>query len=108
MELRVESADGHTLPKNCFIGVRVGDVLKQGRYEPQRCYNFPQLDRRRNAKVDIYQHVGTCMVAVDPDTKAVHEVAVSSLDPAMPGGRIRINVQAMSEENKQQREQRTK
>eukprot|EP00913_Durusdinium_trenchii_P033756 g31600.t1 len=108
MELRVESADGHTLPKNCFIGVRVGDVLKQGRYEPQRCYNFPQLDRRRNAKVDIYQHVGTCMVAVDPDTKAFQEVAVSSLDPAMPGGRIRINVQAMSEENKQQREQRTK
>eukprot|EP00435_Cladocopium_sp_Y103_P000168 s2088_g1.t1 len=92
----------------CFIGVRVGDVLKQGRYEPQRCYNFPQLDRRRNAKVDIYQHVGTCMVAVDPDTKATHEVAVSSLDPETPASRIKIHVQAMSEENKQQREQRTK
>lgn len=108
MELRVEAALGFTLPKNCFIGVRVGDVLKQGRYEPQRCYNFPQLDRRRNAKVDIYQHVGTCMVAVDPDTKATHEVAVSSLDPETPASRIKIHVAAMSEENKQQREQRTK
>jgi len=104
----VETADGHNLPKNCFIGVRVGDVLKQGRYEPQRCYNFPQLDRRRNAKVDIYQHVGTCMVAVDPDTKATHEVAVSSLDTETPNSRIKIHIQAMSEENKQQREQRTK
>lgn len=108
MELRVEAALGFTLPKNCFIGVRVGDVLKQGRYEPQRCFNFPQLDRRRNAKVDIYQHVGTCMVAVDPDTKATHEVAVTSLDPETPASRIKIHVQAMSEENKQQREQRTK
>lgn len=104
----METADGHNLPKNCFIGVRVGDVLKQGRYEPQRCYNFPQLDRRRNAKVDIYQHVGTCMVAVDPDTKATHEVAVSSLDTETPNSRIKIHIQAMSEENKQQREQRTK
>lgn len=106
MELRVEAALGFTLPKNCFIGVRVGDVLKQGRYEPQRCFNFPQLDRRRNAKVDIYQHVGTCMVAVDPDTKATHEVAVTSLDPETPASRIKIHVQAMSEENKQQREPR--
>ena len=30
--------------------------FQPGRYEPNRCYNFPQLDRRRNAKVDIYQH----------------------------------------------------
>jgi len=39
--------------------MRVGrDELPEiARYEPQRCYNFPQLDRRRNAKVDIYQHV---------------------------------------------------
>lgn len=36
----------------CFLWV------SESRYEPQRCYNFPQLDRRRNAKVDIYQHVG--------------------------------------------------
>ena len=33
------------------------------RYEPQRCYNFPQLDRRRNAKVDIYQHVSWPLIS---------------------------------------------
>ncbi|CAJ1454829.1 unnamed protein product [Effrenium voratum] len=108
MELRVESVDGFALPKNCFIGVRVGEVLKQGRYEPNRCYNFPQLDRRRNAKVDIYQHVGTCMIPVDPDTKSSHEVTVTSMDPELPGSRVRINVQAKSEDSRQQREERTK
>mmetsp|Transcript_16243 Transcript_16243/g.38357 ORF Transcript_16243/g.38357 Transcript_16243/m.38357 type:complete len:412 (-) Transcript_16243:29-1264(-) len=108
MELKVESVEGFNLPQNCFIGVRVGDVLKQGRYEPSRCYHFPQIDRRRNAKVDIYQHVGTCIVAVDPDTKSSHEVAVTSLDPALPGSRIRINVQTKNEDSKQHREERAK
>ncbi|CAE7911913.1 unnamed protein product, partial [Symbiodinium necroappetens] len=93
MELKVEAVEGFSLPNNCFIGVRVGDVLKQGRYEPHRCYHFPQLERRRNAKVDIYQHVGTCIVAVDPDTKSSHEVAVTSMDPSLPGSRIRVNVE---------------
>ncbi|CAE7327605.1 unnamed protein product [Symbiodinium natans] len=108
MELTVESVDGFSLPNNCFIGVRVGDVLKQGRYEPHRCYHFPQIDRRRNAKVDIYQHVGTCLVAVDPDTKSSHEVSVTSMDPALPGTRIRINVQAKTEDGRANREERAK
>jgi len=108
MELKVEAVEGFSLPNNCFIGVRVGDVLKQGRYEPHRCYHFPQLERRRNAKVDIYQHVGTCIVAVDPDTKSSHEVAVTSMDPSLPGSRIRVNVEAKMEDGKANREERAK
>lgn len=108
MELKVEAVEGFSLPNNCFIGVRVGDVLKQGRYEPHRCYHFPQLERRRNAKVDIYQHVGTCIVAVDPDTRSSHEVAVTSMDPSLPGSRIRVNVEAKMEDGKANREERAK
>jgi len=109
MELRVESAQGHRLPNDCYVGIRVGDVLKQGRYEPQRCYHFPQVDRRRNAKIDIYQHIGSCVVAVDPDTKAQHEVNVSGADPSMPGAKLLVNVQSRSDDSsKQQRDERTK
>jgi len=109
MELRVESAQGYRLPNDCYVGIRVGDVLKQGRYEPQRCYHFPQVDRRRNAKIDIYQHIGSCIVAVDPDTKAQHEVNVSSADPSMPGAKLLVNVQSRTDDSsKQQRDERTK
>ncbi|CAE8587498.1 unnamed protein product, partial [Polarella glacialis] len=109
MELRVESADGHSLPNGAYVGVRVGDVLKQGRYEPQRCYHFPQVDRRRNAKIDIYQHVGSCVLAVDPDAKAVHEVTVTSTDPSFQPTKIKVSVQSKSDEQgRQQREERTK
>lgn len=109
MELRVESAEGSSLPNGTYVGVRVGDVLKQGRYEPQRCYHFPQVDRRRNAKIDIYQHVGSCVVAVDPDTKSNHEVTVTSTDSSFPLTKIKVSVQSKSDEQgRQQREERTK
>merc|ERR1719231_259165 len=107
MEVRVESADGFFMPANAYIGIRVGDVLKQGRYEPQRCYHFPEVDRRRNAKIDLYQHVGSCVVAVDPDTKSNHEVSVTATDPSFPATKLKVSVQSKSEEaGKQQREER--
>jgi len=109
MELRVESADGTDLPNDCYVGVRVGDVLKQGKYEPQRCYHFPQVDRRRNAKIDVYQHIGSCVVAVDPETKSLHEVNVTSADSSLPPMRLKVSVQCRTDESsKQQREERTK
>jgi len=97
MELRVESSEGCSMPPGCFIGVRIGDVQKQGRYEPQRCYNFEQVDRRKNAKIDIYQHVGSCIVGVDPDVKSIHEVKVMSTDPAFTGLRLNVNVRSKRE-----------
>eukprot|EP00930_Biecheleria_cincta_P010082 TRINITY_DN111_c0_g1_i2.p1 TRINITY_DN111_c0_g1~~TRINITY_DN111_c0_g1_i2.p1 ORF type:complete len:811 (+),score=221.01 TRINITY_DN111_c0_g1_i2:95-2527(+) len=109
MEVHVESAEGNQLPPDCYIGVRVGEVLKQGRYEPQRSYNFPQLQQRRNAKIDVYQHIGSCVVSVDPDTKSIHEVKVVSSKPEYPGTTLKVSVQSRSDENsKQQREDRKK
>lgn len=96
------------MPPGCYIGVRVGDVLKQGRYEPQRCYHFPMVDRRRNAKIDIYQHVGSCNVAIDPEIKSIHEVSITNND-GFPGMRLKVNVQSKGgEAAKSTREARTK
>jgi hypothetical protein len=91
------------------VAVRVGEVLKQGRYEPNRAYNFPAGDRHRNAKIDIYRHVGACVVAVDPDTKADHEVTVSCSDPSLSAIKLNVNVQSVAAQvQKQRREEKAK
>lgn len=101
MELRVETAEGCTLPTGCHVGIRIGDVLKQGRYEAQRCYNFPQVERRRTAKIDLYQHIGSCLVTVDPEAKSTHEVQLQSTDPGLKGIRLKVNSSSVvSEEAK--------
>eukprot|EP00930_Biecheleria_cincta_P019229 TRINITY_DN14731_c0_g1_i1.p1 TRINITY_DN14731_c0_g1~~TRINITY_DN14731_c0_g1_i1.p1 ORF type:complete len:396 (+),score=115.89 TRINITY_DN14731_c0_g1_i1:35-1189(+) len=107
MEMRVESIDGFSLPIGCHVAIRVGEILKQGKYEPQRCYYFPQADRRRNAKVDLYQHVGSCVLAVDPEVKSTHEVNVTSTVASFPGTRLRVFVQGSSPEQ-QKKQQETK
>jgi hypothetical protein len=89
----------------------VGDLLKQGRYEPKRCYDFPQIDRRRNAKIDVYQHIGSCLVAVDPEMTSEHSVGLTAMDPAFSGIRMKVQVMpkgAKAANNKQQREERAK
>jgi len=104
MELRVATAPGYSVPPGCFVGVRVGDVLKQGRYEPQRSYHFPTVDRRRNAKIDIYRHVGSCVLAVDPEAESTQDVDVCSNDPTFPAIKLNVNVQSASAvDNKEQR-----
>jgi len=109
MELRVEAAEGCIMPSGCYVGVRIGETLKQGRYEPQRCYHFPQVDRRRNAKIDLYQHVGTCTVVADPEAKSTHDVAVTSTDPSWQGARLKVSVQSQVDDSaKKQREARMK
>eukprot|EP00930_Biecheleria_cincta_P010088 TRINITY_DN111_c1_g2_i2.p1 TRINITY_DN111_c1_g2~~TRINITY_DN111_c1_g2_i2.p1 ORF type:complete len:1061 (-),score=263.42 TRINITY_DN111_c1_g2_i2:666-3848(-) len=110
MELRVESAEGQHLPNDSYIGVRIGDVLKQGRYEPNSCYHFPLVERRRNAKIDMYQHIGSCMVAVNPDVNSLTEVNVCSCHPSFPGTTLKVSVQSRNGHTtqQQQREQKTK
>lgn len=104
----MESSAGYDVPPGCYVGVRVGDVLKQGRYEPQRCYHFPSMERRRNAKIDVYRHVGSCIIAVDPDATSSHEVNVASTDPTVPEMRLKVNVQSSTADAGKQREARTK
>eukprot|EP00440_Ansanella_granifera_P070356 gb/GFBE01076337.1/.p1 GENE.gb/GFBE01076337.1/~~gb/GFBE01076337.1/.p1 ORF type:complete len:290 (+),score=82.97 gb/GFBE01076337.1/:1-870(+) len=107
MELRVESCDGHSMPNGCYVGVRVGEILKQGRYEPQRCYFFPQGGR--SAKIDIYQHVGSCIVAIDQDVKSSHEVSVTSTEPTFPATKINVSVQPKGHDtDKKERQERAK
>jgi len=105
MELTVEALPGCNLPTGCFVGVRVGEVLKQGRYDPLCCYRFPALERQRNAKIDLYQHLGTCNAIVDPDTKGNNEVKFSGIEPGYSD--LRLKVSTRPEASKPREERKT-
>ncbi|CAE7331435.1 unnamed protein product [Symbiodinium pilosum] len=98
MEVHVESANADMLPKSCYVSVRVGEVLKQGRYEPQRAYTFPAIDRRRDVRIDVYQHVGSCLLSAEPDSSSMHEVFATSTHPDFPAMKFKVNMSTRSEE----------
>lgn len=99
------------MPQGCHVGVRVGDILKQGRYEPGRSFNFPAIQRCRNAKIDVYRHIGSCIVGVDPEAKSTQEVKVSTVgDAAVKDFRLKVHVRqattgVIREKSKQVRSQ---
>eukprot|EP00913_Durusdinium_trenchii_P003348 g3099.t1 len=97
MEVHVEAANAEQLPKGCYVSVRVGDVLKQGRYEPQRAYNFPGIDRRRDVRIDVYQHVGNCLLTAD-SWDAMHDTYATSTNPDFPAMKFKVSVSTKSEE----------
>jgi len=100
----VEAVPGCSLPNGCFVGVRVGEVLKQGRYDPSCCYRFPATERQRSAKIDLYQHLGTCNAVVDPETNANNEVTISGSNT--DGGELRLKVTTRTELSKAREERK--
>mmetsp|Transcript_25682 Transcript_25682/g.59864 ORF Transcript_25682/g.59864 Transcript_25682/m.59864 type:complete len:396 (-) Transcript_25682:96-1283(-) len=102
MELRIETADGFSMPPGCYVGVKLGGVLKQGRYEPHRAYHFPAaVEPRRNAKIDIYKHIGSCNVAVDPEVKTVYDVNVADVEKGDMNLKLKVNVNMTNETHKE-------
>jgi len=93
MELRVEAAEGSILPPGSYIAVKLGESLKQGRYEPKRAYQFPGMDRRRHAKIDVFTHVGSSEVPVNPEAgPQVREVSIPSKDPAVDNLALKVSM----------------
>lgn len=102
MELKVETADGSSLPKGCFVSVRVGDVQKQRRYETKGAFQFPAPAHSRKAKIDLYMHVGTASISVGPEDRT-GEVNVNALEPGAPQPRLKV-VSTLKQEAPQDRE----
>jgi hypothetical protein len=93
MELRLQVVEGCQMPVGSYVAVKLGDVLKQGRYEPMRAYQFPSVDKRRYAKIDVFKHVGTSAVMVNPDDmENVSEISVTSSDPTFENLRLKVEM----------------
>ncbi|CAE7215008.1 unnamed protein product [Symbiodinium natans] len=90
MELLVEAAS--EVPQGCFVSVRLGDNLKQRRFDKNSAkYHFPIPEEKRKARIDVYQLVGTCSVQVDPASSGMDEVKVISSDPKAEGMKLRVS-----------------
>lgn len=97
MEIRLEAADGCKMPAGSFLAVKLGDVLKQGRYEPSRTYQFAEADKRRHAKIDLFKHVGSSVVLVSPDAGPnTSEVFIDSGDPLIEKVRLKVDMKPNS------------
>lgn len=79
MEVLVEAAS--EVPQGCFVAVRLGENLKQRRFNKSTAkYYFPLPQEKGKARIDVYQLVGTCSVPVDPAANGTEEVNAISGD----------------------------
>eukprot|EP00933_Yihiella_yeosuensis_P051805 TRINITY_DN49779_c0_g1_i1.p1 TRINITY_DN49779_c0_g1~~TRINITY_DN49779_c0_g1_i1.p1 ORF type:complete len:395 (+),score=100.35 TRINITY_DN49779_c0_g1_i1:178-1362(+) len=108
MEIRVATAEGFSLPIDCHVSIRIGDVLKQGKYEPARAYNFGQSDGPRSAKIDLFQHIGSCTVALDPRAKSNYDVSLKSLHSSLPEVKLKVSVASKSQKAMDERSKAVK
>lgn len=93
MELRLQAADGCALPPDTYICVKIGDVLKQQRYDSKKALSFPSVVHRRQAKVDLFRRIGTCEVELNPAVHGVQEIAVVKTDAGAGPLRLKLDVQ---------------
>jgi len=106
MEVLVEAAT--QVPQGCFVSVRLGDNLKQRRFDKNAAkYHFPIPEEKKKARIDVYQLVGTCSVQVDPECGSTDEVKVISSDPRAEGMKLRVssNGKEMKAEDTQKQRQ---
>ena len=91
MEVLVEAAS--EIPQGCFVSVRLGDSLKQRRFDKNSAkYYFPTPEEKRKARIDVYQLVGTCSVPVDPAAAGEsNDVSVISSDPKSAGMKLKVS-----------------
>eukprot|EP00746_Dinoflagellata_sp_MGD_P012664 gnl/MRDRNA2_/MRDRNA2_127076_c0_seq1.p1 gnl/MRDRNA2_/MRDRNA2_127076_c0~~gnl/MRDRNA2_/MRDRNA2_127076_c0_seq1.p1 ORF type:complete len:513 (-),score=100.66 gnl/MRDRNA2_/MRDRNA2_127076_c0_seq1:23-1561(-) len=81
MDLWLEADSGNTpISKDCFFSVRIGDVQKQYRYDPTRTYHFPEMSDKRYGRVDLFKHVGSVQVNVDPAISGPRDLVMSCSD----------------------------
>jgi len=85
VQLKLDAIEQNSLPEDCYISVRVGEMQKISKVSAKRTYRFPQAGDRRYGKLEVFRRIGCCSLDVDPSNKAVREVSVSCSD-AVSGG----------------------
>mmetsp|Transcript_80190 Transcript_80190/g.126462 ORF Transcript_80190/g.126462 Transcript_80190/m.126462 type:complete len:175 (-) Transcript_80190:168-692(-) len=96
MQVDVEALPGCEVPKGCVLGIRVGETLKQKRFDSTRTScSFPKPDHKMSANIDIYQHVGSGSIDVDPSLWSTDQVSIGGRETTQS---IRLKVTTQSAE----------
>mmetsp|Transcript_8837 Transcript_8837/g.11010 ORF Transcript_8837/g.11010 Transcript_8837/m.11010 type:complete len:177 (-) Transcript_8837:21-551(-) len=110
MQFEVEALPGCEVPQGCILGIRVGETLKQKRLDSTRTScSFPKPDAKMNASIDVYQHVGTGSIEVDPHLWSTDHVSIGGRE-ANQTVRLKVTTRAAegSAEEQSQRRQAEK
>jgi len=92
MDISVRIPEAAELPEGTHVAVRIGDVVKQGRYEASRIYHFAGAEQRRVAKVDVFRLIGSVALPLDSDAADVSKGRIQSLDPSVQDVDIELHV----------------
>ena len=50
----------------------------------------------QDVRVDVYQHVGSCLLAAEPDSTSVHDVFATSTHPDFPAMKFKVGTNQSS------------
>mmetsp|Transcript_129775 Transcript_129775/g.416380 ORF Transcript_129775/g.416380 Transcript_129775/m.416380 type:complete len:576 (-) Transcript_129775:322-2049(-) len=100
VQLRLESTDAG-IPKDCYVSVRVGEVQKLSRLSGSRTYKFPQTDKHRFGKIEVFRRVGSASIDLNPIVQGAREVQINTDDMGAIGLRIGVDGQFSDPDPKQ-------
>eukprot|EP00933_Yihiella_yeosuensis_P028989 TRINITY_DN22734_c0_g4_i3.p1 TRINITY_DN22734_c0_g4~~TRINITY_DN22734_c0_g4_i3.p1 ORF type:complete len:430 (-),score=103.47 TRINITY_DN22734_c0_g4_i3:154-1443(-) len=80
VELRLEQVEDGSMPKDCFLSVRMGDIQKISRLGASRIYRFPQATGRRQSKIEVFQRIGVLNMDIDSAASTSQEVSINCQD----------------------------
>ncbi|CAK0794293.1 unnamed protein product [Prorocentrum cordatum] len=80
VELRLEALDSGSLPKDCYVSMRVGDTQRLSKLAGTRTFRFPSGSEQRLGKIEIFKRIGACSIDVEPAAHAGREVRIACTD----------------------------
>eukprot|EP00928_Gymnodinium_smaydae_P057594 TRINITY_DN40809_c0_g1_i1.p1 TRINITY_DN40809_c0_g1~~TRINITY_DN40809_c0_g1_i1.p1 ORF type:complete len:377 (-),score=36.40 TRINITY_DN40809_c0_g1_i1:661-1791(-) len=102
VHLKLEAVDTGDIPKDMYVGVRIGDMQKLSRVSSlasAKSFKFPAsaVGDRRSGKLEIYKRIGGWGVGIDSSRdEHLYEVSVPTNDAAMSSINFLVEVMADS------------
>eukprot|EP00927_Polykrikos_kofoidii_P036016 TRINITY_DN30467_c0_g1_i1.p1 TRINITY_DN30467_c0_g1~~TRINITY_DN30467_c0_g1_i1.p1 ORF type:complete len:754 (-),score=120.30 TRINITY_DN30467_c0_g1_i1:226-2367(-) len=82
------------MPTDCFISVRVGEMQKMSKLSSSRIFRFPQAEKGKHGKIEVFKRIGYATVDIDPKLGEVHDVSVDCAKSGFGKLDLRIGVES--------------
>lgn len=77
VHLTLEPTDDASMPKDCYVSVRVGETQKLSRLSGVRTFRFPQAANKSYGKIEVFQRIGAVALDMEPVSKGMREILIS-------------------------------
>lgn len=93
VEIKIAPAQNTSLPKDCFVSVRIGEAQKLSKFEGPRSYNFRDDAKLGHGKIEVFRRIGGCHVDLFSFQEGLREVNIASSDLDIADFGLEIEVQ---------------